>query len=537
MNDISIQTSRSGQDYALFDGIRLNSSYNPLAEAQRLIASEIKGTPSTILISGCTLGYLIEEIQNRYPSVKILCFFFHPILLEYCKKKFTSRFPRSLVVIPSDPSSLDSFISSNLQETDLEGLSIIEWSSSIRVFEEQADALRRVLSQRIREMNGSLMVTKTFGKSWIKNSFKNLYHLDQVVIPQEGVPAVVITGSGPSLTSSLDFLRENRKRLFILALTSSLITLSSYGITPDAAIATDPGFWASFLANPLKDLRIPLFIPLSAAVPPKILHCLPLVLLKQDMFYEQALLSDLPFDFIRIPPAGTVSDTALRLGKKLTSGPLFVAGIDLCYEDIHLHSRPHVFDILDQIHSERRQPLLSRIWKRASDNTERDLPGGSRRSLPFKTYAGWLSRSSDPLSTPVYRLNPSEVVIPGYVPLGNSDAHSILDQHTIMPFQPEDFFTEVPWDHNTRRQKILKVTKAWMEVVEDAISSLASGKDNITLDKTLYNLSYTLCVDDILHLHRLQRLGEHEKIWPLIENILNNLRRIILELRQPYEQR
>ncbi len=538
MGTLQIKKSTIGLDYALYNGIRLNSSYDPLSEARRHLEHEISTLPGTVIIAGCTLGYLIEQTQKIFPSAKILCFFYEYNLFEYCKKKFGVRMPESCLVHKDEMSQTEAFLSGKLAEPDLEGLTVVEWGPSARLFADQSEKIRQCLAQRVREMNGSILATKTFGRRWISNAFRNFCGMEHnIVLQQGGAPAAAIIGPGPSLADSMGFLKQHRKRLFILALSSSLEFLSTFNITPDAVVATDSGFWASVLMNPLKNTGIPLFIPLSAAVPSGIISKLPIAVLNQGLFYEEALLSDVPLESNRILPGGTVAVTALHLGRYITEGPLFAAGIDLCYRDIHIHSRPHAFDILDEAVSDRINPLLSRTWKHAVDTTVEILPGGSRCSLPFKTYSGWFSRKTELSSTPLYRLHPSEVYIPGLLPIEDSEAAALLDSLSIAPFSGRQLFRPVEYGREKRIQRILDVTSGWLETLERARGKAGSDPGCLFSQPGVLDLCYTIAIDDVLHLRRLQRRGEHEKIGREIEDTLYRVRTFIREQQQLYETR
>jgi len=538
MGTLQIKTSPIGLDYALYNGIRLNSSYDPLSEARRHIEHEISISPGTVIISGCTLGYLIEQTRSMFPSAKILCFFYEEILFEYCRKKFGVRMPESCLVHTEEMSETEVFLSGKLGEPDLEGLTVLEWGPSARIFIDQSEKVRQCLAQRVREMNGSILATKTFGRRWISNAFRNFYRMEHnIVLEQGGAPAAAIIGSGPSLADSIGFLKQHRKRLFVLALSSSLEFLSTFNVSPDAVVATDPGFWASVLMNPLENTGIPLFIPLSASAPSGIISDLPIAVLNQGLFHEEQLLSDLSLESNRILPGGTVAATALHLGRYITKGPLFAAGIDLCYRDIHIHSRPHAFDILDEVVSDRINPLLSRAWKHSVDTTVEILPGGSRCSLPFKTYSGWFSRKTELSSTPLYRLHPSEVYIPGLLPIEDAEAAALLDRLNAAPLQGRQLFRPVEYSREKRIQRILDVTSGWLETLERARKKAGSDPGSVFAQPGVLDLCYTIAIDDVLHLRRLQRRGEHEKIGREIEDTLYRVRAFIREQQQLYESR
>ena len=535
MGNIRIKPSASGIDYALSGDRRLNSSYDPRGEARKFIDRQIDGTPGTVVLSGCTLGYQVEYILQRYPETKILCFFFDPVLLAYCTKKLGDRMPPGMLVSGDTPSPVRGFLSGHIAESDLEGLVFLEWPPSVREYPVQGRCVRNTLSQTVREINGSLVTTRFFGKRWIFNTFRNFNTIETFIIPARRSSPVLVTGSGPSLSDSLKLIQSRRGRLFVLALSSSLRTLLSAGIQPDAVISTDPGFWASVLLRDLGDKSTPVLSPLSASLPHPAVETSPIVLLNQDTFFENSLLEHTRLPFLLIPPEGTVAATAVKAALELTCGPVITAGFDFCYRDIFLHARPHAFDLLDETASLRTDTLLSRVFRKAFDSSAETLPGGSRRSLPLKTYAGWFSRQIRPAASRVYRLLPSEVDIPGFIPLGTAEAAAFLDRTDNVSAVDRSPGQPLSPDHGERARVSRMILDGWMNALtvalqgEDLFFSPSGG--------TVADLCRTLAVEDLLQMKRLQRQGEHEKIEPVRQRMLTGIRATIEELRRTYERR
>lgn len=535
MNEIRVYTSKSGHDYAAHGEIRLNSAYDPKTEARRFLQKKLPEKPGTLVLSGCTLGYMVEYVRETYPENKVLCFYYHPDFYHYCRGKFDLSQAPHYLVQSDGGNKLENFLSDHLEETDMEGLVLIEWQPAARQFTAESALLRQKISQRIRELNGSIMATRSFGRRWIRNAFHNFRDLRYPVTPVSRTDMVLVTGSGPSLRDSLDFIVKYRKRFFLLALSSSMTTLRSAGLTPDALIATDSGFWASTLFRDSASFDVPLFVPLSAAVPSPLAAASPLVILNQGLFHEQELLKDSPLESPVIPSGGTVAATALRLGEVLAEKALFTAGLDFCYRDVLLHARPHAFDILDEMVCNRTNPLLTRLWSRTVETAGEVLPGGSRRSLPFKTYAGWFARRKGHADVPSYRLNPTEVDVPGLVSLGADRAAEIIGNATGGEGGHTVRFERLDFDRQRRFAKARRLLNEWLAAVEGLPSGNSEGSTRVFQDSTVHELLHTLCIEDMLELNRLQRAGEHEKIPPTLERMKTSTKAFLKELRDGYE--
>ncbi|MBN2050984.1 MAG: DUF115 domain-containing protein [Spirochaetales bacterium] len=528
MGSVTVAISPKGFRYAVKDGIRLNSSYNPYKEAVEYIRSEVKQTPGTIILSGCTLGYLIEALFALYPRSRLLCFFYDPVLMDFAKERLGHLFPPSCLVNPSRLDDINRFLQNNLLESDMEGLILLEWPPSTRLYTEEATFLRTCLAQKVREMNGSITATRIFGRRWVKNAFHNFLALKQFLAPVPTDLPVVITGSGPSLHQSLSFIRTHRSRIFLLSLSSSIETVTSSGLFPDGIVTTDPGFWATVLLRYAPEA--PLFMPLTAALPSELRTAASVVVIGQNSFYEQALFHHVLTPPFSIPSGGTVASTAVNLAMQVSTGPVIVTGIDFSYPDIFLHCRPHPFDILDDLRTDRLSPLLSILWKRSHTDDLEVLPRGSRRTLPMKTYAGWFGKTFSHNRGRIFRLHPSEVEIPDFIPLSQEKADRL-----VSPF-PEKrqglSFHQITPDKAVREKRVSETLHSWEAMLHNVPISFTGQGEILWKDPGIFDLCYTCNIEDMLELQGLIRKGEHEKIPAVLADMIKGLGAFIEELRQ-----
>ncbi len=417
--ELSIARTPRGEEYAKVGALYLHSAYEPAREAERFLSSEVSSeTPSTVIVVGEALGYLTRAVASRFPLARIVVIYFHDAFHRGAQRPDSWH--------PGAGCGIEEFLDRSLDELDLRGLKVLRWAPSARAFPELSGRVDVALAQLLRERGGSLATASAFGARWIANALAN-----RLSIPSycplgalrrlaAGRP-IVIAASGPSLLLATALLRENREGAWILALASSVPALLAADIVPDLVVTTDPGFWAS---SHLAELRrapggIPLAMPLSAARGAWGLKA-PVLALRHETFFESDILSAAPDRAIvayPLPQTGTVAATAIDLALALSDGPLVFAGLDLAYEDILDHARPHAFDPLWRDRTGRLDPEYGRLFCRAVEGSNRlpSRPGSERPRQPFalRTYAGWIERRARSLAGRLYRLNPSAVDLPG----------------------------------------------------------------------------------------------------------------------------
>jgi len=275
-------------------------------------------------------------------------------------------------------------------------------------FERQAPELSLTWAQTFRDLyrtvQGSWLTQSRFGPRFWRNAVRNAVGWDRPVGLVPGNRPVVIAASGPSLDDGLEALKRHRDRFDLWALPSSFETLVQRGLVPDAGVATDGGYYAREHLQRLSGTEVPLMASLSSAPDPTLVHR-PVFFFAQGQPVEEALLAALLPRHAEVPSQGTVAVTALRLALEATSGPVFIAGLDLSFRGLRGHTSPHTVDRREAPNLNRLTPgetlWAQRTWDQAPVTME-----GIRTSPAMVTYAGWF-RSQARFSRPVTRIAPS----------------------------------------------------------------------------------------------------------------------------------
>ena len=196
---LEIVTARSGQPTARVNGTHLHSPYDPEKEARRFLRQSIKQrNPSTILLLGAGLGYLYREMMRSFPGARVVLVFYH----EAVCRSFAPALPAGTYWHPAESCTILQFLRSRIHELEAEGLVVVEWPASARVFPEASLRANRALHQLFREIRGTLVTTAALGRRWLRNSLANFLGIDEIFPPVSAHTVkgpTVIAASGPSL--------------------------------------------------------------------------------------------------------------------------------------------------------------------------------------------------------------------------------------------------------------------------------------------------------------------------------------------------
>lgn len=398
---LSFDTSRTGDIIPVMNGRALISRFDPQREAERFIRSAIKKTASesgTILIVGDILGYIAAAAARFHTGARIVSLSLHPELMP----KLLSPEKRKIFWSPASE-SLDFLLKSILDEEALlyQSFDLLEWQPSISAFSGTAAGILEKIQRRIRILNGNITTIKAFGSRWIHNSIFNYLYPQEFCRLSAVQGSALVVASGSSLNRSREFIRSSRD--YLIALPSSLCFLRSIGRTPDLIVQTDPGFFASLHLAEARGLQVPVAAPLFSDSGIR-RYAGPFLPLSCGEPFEEALFTLLELDPLRIPALGTVAASAIMLSLGWSKNPVTVAGLDLCYDDIHPHVRPHTFDPVFHADASRVKPLYSIKFRYSRDTAAK--PG---QSAALKTYSDWFSGLGGDISERIRRVNPSRV--------------------------------------------------------------------------------------------------------------------------------
>jgi hypothetical protein len=326
------------------------------------------------------LGYIIPVLREKFKDSKIIVL--HIDDKTQSAENQASSTPNISILHGTETQTVQKFLEKEIFSIDASLIRIIEWRPSLQFYGDTCLKLLSLVVEFIKQMDAEKRTVSAFGRRWIKNFFKNLTNVNHPLLYRQTDIPVIITGSGPSLETALPLIKKMQDKCLILAASSSVMALLRGGINADLIIATDGGSWAlrhivpffRAASTAVKDCAAAkscaaaegcaFAVNLSAALPSQCGNT-PHLLLNDGSFWQSVILHELGLPSVIIPQRGTVTATAIELALVLTTGNIYLAGMDLCVRDIRSHVRPYGFDYIFTERASRFTPVYSQYFFRS----------------------------------------------------------------------------------------------------------------------------------------------------------------------------
>ncbi len=173
------------------------------------------------------------------------------------------------------------------------------------------------------------------GRLWFKNIFQNISQLsnNHPLGSLNTERQVVVAGAGESLEYSIDFLKDNRKRLFIIAADTAVSCLLENTITPDLVVVVEAQHANLFDFYKPEVFDIPAAFDLTSS--PEILR----KHIGQKYFFISEFHETSIFNMLKInnmlptviPPLGSVGITAMYIALMISKGSILYTGLDFSF--------------------------------------------------------------------------------------------------------------------------------------------------------------------------------------------------------------
>ncbi len=367
--NIVFKTAMNGEETCIAENFHIHSSYNPSREAQNFVKQlNVNFNPKYILITEPGLSYCSKFLKERFPKSILTCI------------RFSNSFDKTndkwqkIFYVHKNNQNVNSDFNENLSEEIFsffgdEGLAtcfFISWNPSQNPFKEEYDFAWAQIKKAILKSRKVLLTRNFFAKRWIKNSIRLVQNAKNNFTVKKGNFPILICASGPSLKSSIPFIIKNRKKFFLIAVSSALKPLVYNKIIPDFCISTDGGFWAKkHISFATKNLRIPLAISSEGSCYANVLETSDFIPLSYYDGIADEILKICNFNSLKIQRNGTVSGTAALLALDLTKAPIFFCGLDLCTNKSYQHTQPNELEIEDSRFDNKFSTLETRIFNQS----------------------------------------------------------------------------------------------------------------------------------------------------------------------------
>ncbi len=330
--------------------IHMQSRRDPLGEAERIASAWLEEdkpqAASCIVICGaCGLYHINAVAKSLPPGVSLFIAEANPGILrktlESCNLealvksgiKFTISTSNELRSIADD---LRDFLAARYIEK-----TYIHVQPSIkRLMPEYSAELQKILEKTSDIYKTDLLTSiRTSGLNF-NNFLKNL----NSILRSPGIAELkgifkgrcgLITGAGPSLTDSLDIIKEHRDKFILFACGTSLKTLLKAGISPDLAVSTDsdPKVFKQFETLDSGDLPLAASIFSTPALVEKHAESLFFFTTHTQKTQSDWLLKATKYNYGELNSSGTVAISAMDLASYCGCSEIILCGIDLSFTD------------------------------------------------------------------------------------------------------------------------------------------------------------------------------------------------------------
>ncbi|WP_296325838.1 6-hydroxymethylpterin diphosphokinase MptE-like protein [Treponema sp. UBA3813] len=389
-SEIHFENGKNGQLTCSFQGKYLHSKYNPQNEGERFAQMlEADFSPLCVFIIEPALSYCLPALKMRFPQAEICA-----IRIRKEFKDYDSVWDH-VFYFNSGFSSLGECIFNSLSEEKLCSSLVFDWAATKQAFPDENIKIWAEIKNAILKARDVIGTRAFFSKRWLKNSLIFASRLQKIYTIEKGSSSVIIAASGPSLFSSIPFIKKFRKSFFLIAVSSAFMPLSANEIVPDLVISSDGGYWAKrHLDFPNSRAKTIFALEAESAIPGKIFENEKILPLFYQDGIERHLLEALKIKGIPTERNGTVAGTALQFALSITSGPVFLCGLDQAPAVSYQHTQPNALEAGNEQKDFRLRTKESRISSSRFNS-----------SAVLKIYRDWFVSNSNFFSGRVFRLS------------------------------------------------------------------------------------------------------------------------------------
>lgn len=349
-----VEQTQSGNT-VLYKGRYLYSKRQPQKQIETALDSLVSTERTLFIFASPALAYGAKRLIDILPSSSFLLF------IEYDEQLgilFEQTFWQEFIAfnaaknieylcikdIEGAVQKVEIFTGFNFKRIE-----IVRGSAGFSLHEELYLAFFALLERHMSFFWKNRITLIEMARLYSRNIFKCLSYISKTetrfkALPQNIVTKpVMVVGAGPSLDSSLAFIKENRENFFLLAVDVALPTLSSIEVEADAVVLLEGQYWIEHAFLLSRYRKIPLFASITSN--PHVFNILQdEVFLYSIEFAPINFLKNLRNTMPHLPsfaPLGSVGLLALQLALFITKKdvPIFHTGLDFSYSQGFSHAR------------------------------------------------------------------------------------------------------------------------------------------------------------------------------------------------------
>ena len=434
----TVKSAKNGSLTAQIDNMLLHSSYNPEREGQTAAEQLVSKNKETVIFMGaglgwqlCALAKLITKSVSECPVKKIVLVEPDPIhffaALFYIDWSDVFAVEQLVMAIGCPADSVIPLLEGNSINTANAGVSAA-YVYAIPAFILHArpyfDSVISLIERNRNKNDINAATYKKFEKLWIRNSIKNIPHIQECksvisYIKDNDIKAenCVLVAAGPSLEKLLPQMAKIKKHAVIVCVETALHAMLRAGVEPDFIVITDPQYYAYRHIAGLSSPSSVLVCPLSVYPDVFNFSCRQIILCSEMLpvsgFFERVLGS-----FGDLGAGGSVASSAWSLCRLLGAKNIYLAGLDLSYPMGQTHIKGSSAEQAGHLSSSRVSPVQQiNSRTRFSANPEYSVDYNGNKVLTdsrMKMFAWWFeSKIAECKDVKTYTLCAESMKIPG----------------------------------------------------------------------------------------------------------------------------
>jgi len=331
----------------------IHSKFDPCREAERFISEINTEEHDLYIVMGFGFGFHIDELLKRIRTDAILLVIEkNPSLLKSAleNRDLVPTLNDNRLILLADPH--EDLISDALKGKITKRVTFITHRGSHQVAPEYYSNLLEICRSYLSAKDVNIATLAKFEKIWGSNIIRNINQF----IDSPGanifyerfkdVPAIIVA-AGPSLTESIDFIREHCRDTVIVAVDTAYKILQNSGINPHFCLAVDPQVINAryFEGTECNDT----ILVADPTVHPSVFR----------LFDGPVVTTGIAFEMLKwlericgengeLTHGGSVSTNAYDFARRLGCSPLIMVGQDLAFTGGLAHARGSYLD--EQIH-------------------------------------------------------------------------------------------------------------------------------------------------------------------------------------------
>jgi len=333
--------------------VQVHSRFDPEREAERFSGTVTAGDFDLIIVFGFGFAYHLEFlVADVMPDALLLVIEHDAGMVRSAleNRDLTRLLGDDRVMLLVDPEEDD--ISEAIRGRSSRRVTFLTHRGSFQSEPDYYGNILEITRSLVSTRDVNIATLARFEKVWSANMARNIRHITGMPGAGgfygrfKGVPAI-IAAAGPSLSKSINFIRENRHRAIIIAVDTSYRILMENGIEPHFCICVDPQVINAryFEGTPASGT----VLIADPTVHPSVFR----------LFRGRAAVTGVAFEMFRwveqlagekgeMCHGGSVSTNAYDFALRTGASPLIMVGQDLAFTGGLAHARGSYLD--EQVH-------------------------------------------------------------------------------------------------------------------------------------------------------------------------------------------